>query len=468
MILDTTTGEVTYSVNGKTATSTFNSVNGMTKINSISLQSMNQGVYIGETWWDNIEVKEYVAPVKVTKYTEDFESATLDTLEADGAFFDNTKDNWEIVGETGRGKVLHAKAGTSFLTIKDSALANVDASDKVRIAFDFKQPTNGSTAQFRLNGQNNTIMWMHYEAVKDGNGTVIGNYDSYGKWNHVELILDAAKGEVSYTITNADGVLKTDGATKTFSFLKNTTSISQFFLGSWVQNGDGETYWDNIEIERYYPQPKVKSVEFYAEDVKLTGTTDVAVAANKIVIDFGAKMDEASIKDEITVTGCSFTGAVDGEKYVMTLNDALTAGSTYTLTISKDAKSEHEKTLGTEYTLSFAANAGESKFAFGGVEQNSAAVTSFANLTKGAKAKVSYTYTNTTGKKADAKLIFAYYNGSKLVKCEIVDASVAANEYGGTKSPEFTVDSASDATELNIMLWSDMENLKPLTGSIEL
>ena len=118
--------------------------------------------------------------------------------------------------------------------------------------------------------------------------------------------------------------------------------------------------------------------------------------------------------------------------------------------------------------MNFATNAGYIKVNGIKLTQNGSEVTSFAGLAQGQEAKVTVSYDKTSKEEKIIKLIYAYYNGTELVKSVVKTITISAQDRTGTKEDTVTVEDLTGITGVSVMLWEDFTSIKPLCQDIKL
>lgn len=192
-----------------------------------------------------------------------------------------------------------------------------------------------------------TYMASNWKSVNNGAKTGAGdaNIPAIGEWYHVEHEFDVRTNKYVTVITK-----KADGTQIIKADKYNDTVTSVYSFGLHCSSLKGTTaYFDNVELEYSYDEPKVSeaSVKLYADGVEQTNKTRVSQLTNSMTVDFGTAMDvDTLVSDNIYVTnkatGAKVTTALEGCTNGVAefkFAETLVKNATYVLNITDAVKS---------------------------------------------------------------------------------------------------------------------------------
>jgi len=414
-------------------------------------------------------------------YSEDFDGETKEGLKSQGYTLKDDESRIEIADNKVVAKTSVGGSGFNFNFL------SAEAKGLVRVKYDVNLYNNAfDVNKSKLITDGADIPLIFFGAY----GSISQDYDtgswtatlnkvegvSYGTyWYNVDLLLDFDNNTITVNMENLDeGTMAISDLVWNYD-LSSINTIKGLDTYGWTHGDVEDTGYDNILIEYASEDPTISSdrIKIYSgEDVQKHSS--VNPGSDKIVIDFAGVLKASTLKNAVTIKNVTddadvtYTAEVKGSKYIITLSEGLAASKQYKITVSGDVENIFGVKLGAEYTLNFATNAGYIKVNGIKLTQNGSEVTSFAGLAQGQEAKVTVSYDKTSNDEKKIKLIYAYYNGTELVKSVVKTITIGAGDNGGTKEDTVTVESLTGITGVSVMLWEDFTSIKPLCQDIKL
>jgi len=312
-------------------------------------------------------------------YSENFDGKTMADF-SDWTLPTNVVDPVISTVKTGYGdSLVLGKSGQCNIDLIPADVTGAVAKDKIKVSFDVKpngaQGKGDVAVKLKLEGvtDSSEVGLVHFAYWNQIHRKYSGSYQDYTNCNsysrtvmyHCEVILDFETGKETISIYKEDGSALVDNFEYTTIDLTDYAgkTINGLQLLSYNSYGDeySDTYFDNIKIEYVVERAEVTddSFKIYSGNSVNTDSTKVNADADKIVIDFGATMNEDSLKG-VTITNVTdnktlaYTGEVRGTTYVMTLTDLLGYGKNYKITVPATAATEKDGIeIGSEYVYNF-------------------------------------------------------------------------------------------------------------------
>lgn len=399
---------------------------------------------------------------------------------------DSQNDNitYEISGGTAHIKNVGAYRYGAFM-FKNA----MNTSGKYEIKFDFNAKDINSLGAVYLAdstyGGSNEFEAFQLLGLRNGN-FVAGNYiwngyqdltvpilpadltgDDKDKWFTYEMVGDRTTGEWTATIAEKGNSTRTGTKSGSGSSGFPTGEIDRMMFGTKC-----DIYVDNILVQEKLAKPELNSdrVTFLDKNGAQINCTnqDVSLLTNKISLDFGTRLKEETINNNITLVKSGDTGAVSFDyeisgTVVILKNLNLEPETAYTLTVGSGITGKGGQTLGKDYTLSFKTGANVSEMRLNSVMIGGAKVENFAGLTDGA-ATVVINSTNTTADPIEAVLIMAYYdNNNKLLLADAQAVNGTAQSAADVNAP-VTIAKPEGCTKVKVMLWNSLGKTEPLSA----
>ena len=320
---------------------------------------------------------------------------------------------------------------------------------------------------------------IYYGTWSGTAATETGSYNE-NEWYHIESIVDIKNAKADLKITSADGstVCEKNNFDLTIPSIPMNASDFVVTLDKLSTAGNAGKVWiDNAKIEYVSSAPTVtdESLTIFEEE-NIQDITSASPISDKLTVDFGAntRIDFASIINGVVLTDESgnkikFSGHLNGNVYIMTLNEELKPNTRYTLKLSADISDINGATLGSDTAISFNTNDGIFKATLVSIKKDESEITKLNQLQKDDKIQTSISVKNTTNEKKSVTLIYCYYSvdedGAALLKsCKISEKEVMA----GTNeviTDENTVCDLDQVTKISVLAWDGFANIKPLSVS---
>ncbi len=259
-----------------------------------------------------------------------------------------------------------------------------------------------------------------------------------------------------------------------------TEPVSEFWI--WNREGSDEVFLvDNVKFENLGAKPTFSEKSVYVKDMignKVADlTAPVTPGVSSIELDFGASMNEDSLKEGVTFAERTASGddvaveldaKLSGNKYILTPKDMLKENTKYVLKVSKTVKGTGGANLPKTYAVEFTTGSYEVGVESDGVYDGANkvdAITSFvANKSYTVKGKVM----NTTEDTADLVVCVSYFKGGKMVKTEVFVSKIQPKS-GDTIEQTFTVPAGvADCDSAQVVFWNGADKLNPYCKAITL
>lgn len=426
-----------------------------------------------------------------------------------GAAMRVAMDNISITGEKMNAPEFVKKSADSYITceISDGAahVKNVtdwrfgafpfksamNSSSKYVIKFDFKAQNvasqgaiylvdsnmggNSQPAEFELLGlfegafcagvYNFGSDWARYTVpILDADLTG----DDKDKWFTYEMVGDRATGEWTATITSKEDPTRT--GTASGNNFPTDKAIDRMMFGTLC-----DIYIDNILVQEKFAKPsmsdeRVKFLDKNGAQINCSNT-ELSLLTNKISLDFGTRLKEDTINNNITLVKSSDNSAVSFDyeisgTAVILKNLNLEPTTAYTLTVGSGITGKDGQKLDKTYTLNMTTGANVTTMRLANIKIGDSVVGNFAGLTDGA-ATVVINSTNTTADPIDAVLIMAYYdNNNRLLLADAQAVNGTAQSAADVNAP-VTIAKPEGCAKVKVMLWNSLGNTKPLSAILE-
>jgi len=435
------------------------------------------------------EIVEYV-----TVYEDDFQdSASIDDVFANG-WTAKTKDAAGFVTEDGN-NYIKITGYTDTIGGLNKDFAYDKTIGKYRFTFDAKVGpiAKGIYAFVDLNSWNEIGVLVNIGQKEIGhtnhnvdNGSEILGDATPGEWIRVETVVDMSKKQVVYTLKNPtnDKIINSYTYNGFNSMDKQLMDGARSFKMMSYKNDtsdDNSVCVDNIKIEYGYASPSIS-----ADGVKLAdysgavieGINEITPGVKTITLDFGDAVTKESADANITLTGIgennendtvTFTSAVDGSKYIITLSDVLLPKATYVLSVGKDVANARGLKLGKDFTYNFTTGVAEFYVQADGVYTGATKYTALAEIKTAEVSEVTVKANtkNLTGEGEPVSIVVVYFNGNMMVDTDVLTATAETGEGVITKPVTLPAD-MTNITTMKVMFWNDTVNLMPYCGAIEL
>ncbi len=424
-----------------------------------------------------------------------------------GAAMRVAMDNILITGEKINAPEFVKKSQDSYITceISDGAAHIKNVTDYRYGAFAFKSAMNSSgkyEIKFDFNAQNIASLGAVYLAdstyggsnefeafqllgLRNGN-FVAGNYiwdgyqdltvpilaadltgDDKNEWFTYEMVGDRTTGEWTATITSKTDASRTGTASGSGSSGFPTGEIDRMMFGTLC-----DIYIDNILVQEKFAKPsmsdeRVKFLDKNGAQINCTNQ-DVSLLTNKISLDFGTRLKEDTINNNITLVKSGDTGAVSFDyeisgTVVILKNLNLEPTTAYTLTVGSGITGMDGQKLDQTYTLNMTTGANVTTMRLANIKIGESVVGNFAGLTDGA-ATVVINSTNTTADPIEAVLIMAYYdNNNRLLLADAQAVNGTAQSAADVNAP-ITIAKPEGCAKVKVMLWNSLGKTEPLSA----
>ena len=292
--------------------------------------------------------------------------------------------------------------------------------------------------------------------------------DDKDKWFTYEMVGDRATGEWSATITERGNSTRT-GTASGGNFPRDK-AIDRMMFGTMC-----DIYIDNILVQEKFAKPsisdeRVKFLDKNGAQINCSNT-ELSLLTNKISLDFGTRLKEDTINNNITLvksgdnSAVSFDYEISGTAVILkNLNFEPTTA--YTLTVGSGITGKDGQKLDKTYTLNMTTGANVTTMRLANIKIGDSVVGNFAGLTDGA-ATVVINSTNTTADPIDAVLIMAYYdNNNRLLLADAQAVNGTAQSAADVNAP-VTIAKPEGCAKVKVMLWNSLGNTKPLSAILE-
>lgn len=292
--------------------------------------------------------------------------------------------------------------------------------------------------------------------------------DDKDKWFTYEMVGDRATGEWTATITSKSDQNRT--GTASGGNFPTDKAIDRMMFGTKC-----DIYIDNILVQESLTKPsmsdeRVKFLDKNGAQINCSNT-ELSLLTNKISLDFGTRLKEDTINNNITLVKSSDNSAVSFDyeisgTAVILKNLNLEPTTAYTLTVGSGITGKDGQKLDKTYTLNMTTGANVTTMRLANIKIGDSVVGNFAGLTDGA-ATVVINSTNTTADPIDAVLIMAYYdNNNRLLLADAQAVNGTAQSAADVNAP-VTIAKPEGCAKVKVMLWNSLGNTKPLSETLE-
>lgn len=287
-------------------------------------------------------------------------------------------------------------------------------------------------------------------------------------WFTYEMVADRSTGEWTATITSKSDQNRT--GTASGGNFPTDKAIDRMMFGTKC-----DIYIDNILVQESLTKPsmsdeRVKFLDKNGAQINCTNQ-DVSLLTNKIFLDFGTRLKEDTINNNITLvksgdnSAVSFDYEVSGTAVILK-NLNLEPRTAYTLTVGSGITGKDGQKLDKTYTLNMTTGANVTTMRLANIKIGESVVENFAGLTDGA-ATVVINSTNTTADPIEAVLIMAYYdNNNRLLLADAQAVNGTAQSAADVNAP-VTIAKPEGCAKVKVMLWNSLGNTKPLSAILE-
>lgn len=284
-------------------------------------------------------------------------------------------------------------------------------------------------------------------------------------WFTYEMVADRSTGEWTATITSKSDQNRT--GTASGGNFPTDKAIDRMMFGTKC-----DIYVDNILVQESLTKPsmsdeRVKFLDKNGAQINCTNQ-DVSLLTNKIFLDFGTRLKEDTINNNITLVKSGDTGAVSFDyeisgTAVILKNLNLEPTTAYTLTVGSGITGMDGQKLDKTYTLNMTTGANVTTMRLANIKIGESVVGNFAGLTDGA-ATVVINSTNTTADPIEAVLIMAYYdNNNRLLLADAQAVNGAAQSAADVNAP-VTIAKPEGCAKVKVMLWNSLGKTEPLSA----
>lgn len=330
--------------------------------------------------------------------------------------------------------------------------------------------TTGTTA-VRPHGGNNTV-WLQYHGDHGAENVTLTSFEK-DKWYHYTITVHPKKGLYDvkmYEGNNTEPMAEKSDLPMQCTAAQNVPQKTFKAVRFRLWNNNNQAYIDNFKMTYDVERPKLDEsgvTMIDSTDAVVTNYGEVDSALKTITLDYGTELASAGTvtladSEDDTV---DFTGKIEGETYVMTLDEILKDKTEYTLMASGAVGTNgNAQDMAMELTFT-TGQVGSDIVRLGKLTNDSGDITSLSQLS--GTFTVNTTAVNRTDSSKDLTWIVAYYNGDRLVDAQIQTAELSANSALRTQ-PQFTAPSMTDVTKVKVFLWNTLENMAPYCEALEL
>lgn len=283
-------------------------------------------------------------------------------------------------------------------------------------------------------------------------------------WFTYKMIADRATGEWTATVTSKSDPNRT--GTASGGNFPTDKAIDRMMFGTKC-----DIYVDNILVQESLTKPsmsdeRVKFLDKNGAQINCTNQ-DVSLLTNKISLDFGTRLKEDTINNNITLVkvdsgAVSFDYETSGTAVILK-NLNLEPTTAYTLTVSSGITGKDGQKLDKTYTLNMTTGANVTTMRLANIKIGESVVENFAGLTDGV-ATVVINSTNTTADPIEAVLIMAYYdNNNRLLLADAQAVNGTAQSAADVNAP-VTIAKPEGCTKVKVMLWNSLGKTEPLSA----
>lgn len=356
-----------------------------------------------------------------------------------------------------------------------------DEAGQCNILFNnYKQKTTATTKDWTegLNILTVSGTKSGYGNLDGADGKITADGFKYNTDYHYSMELDLQTKVATFVITDGTHTYKAENVSVAGEDSWGTPwwkpkSVVPFDNLTFMNLGVDTFEMDNLTYTRIVDKPTVSTdnVKVLENAKEQSEWKKISPMSNKITVDLKTQLNESSLTENVYLVNKSTgkkiasTGALSDTVYTLTLTEKLAPSTEYTLYIKSGVKNIASAKLGSDYSYDFKTTAGEVKAVIGEITKDGEPVTALSGLTKNEAVKLNISYENSTGEDQTFYAIIAYYNGSALVKADLVKIDKASTVTSEEISIDYTVPDYGTATTAKIMCWDNFKNLKPLGES---
>lgn len=284
-------------------------------------------------------------------------------------------------------------------------------------------------------------------------------------WFTYKMIADRATGEWTATITSKEDPTRT--GTASGNNFPTDKAIDRMMFGTKC-----DIYVDNILVQESLTKPsmsdeRVKFLDKNGAQINCTNQ-DVSLLTNKISLDFGTRLKEDTINNNITLVKSGDTGAVSFDyeisgTVVILKNLNLEPTTAYTLTVGSGITGMDGQKLDKTYTLNMTTGANVTTMRLANIKIGESVVENFAGLTDGV-ATVVINSTNTTADPIEAVLIMAYYDNNNRLLLADAQAVNGTAQSAADVNASVTIAKPEGCAKVKVMLWNSLGKTEPLSA----
>lgn len=287
-------------------------------------------------------------------------------------------------------------------------------------------------------------------------------------WFTYEMVADRSTGEWTATITSKSDQNRT--GTASGGNFPTDKAIDRMMFGTKC-----DIYVDNILVQESLTKPlmsdeRVKFLDKNGAQINCTNQ-DVSLLTNKIFLDFGTRLKEDTINNNITLvksgdnSAVSFDSEISGTAVILK-NLNLEPTTAYTLTVGSGITGKDGQKLDKTYTLNMTTGANVTTMRLANIKIGESVVGNFAGLTDGA-ATVVINSTNTTADPIEAVLIMAYYDNNNRLLLADAQAVSGAAQSAADVNAAVTIAKPEGCAKVKVMLWNSLGKTEPLSAILE-
>ncbi len=284
-------------------------------------------------------------------------------------------------------------------------------------------------------------------------------------WFTYEMVADRSTGEWTATITSKEDPTRT--GTASGNNFPTDKAIDRMMFGTKC-----DIYVDNILVQESLTKPsmsdeRVKFLDKNGAQINCTNQ-DVSLLTNKISLDFGTRLKEDTINNNITLVKSGDTGAVSFDyeisgTAVILKNLNLEPTTAYTLTVGSGITGMDGQKLDKTYTLNMTTGANVTTMRLANIKIGESVVENFAGLTDGV-ATVVINSTNTTADPIEAVLIMAYYDNNNRLLLADAQAVNGTAQSAADVNASVTIAKPEGCAKVKVMLWNSLGKTEPLSA----
>ncbi len=327
---------------------------------------------------------------------------------------------------------------------------------------------DGTTAIRTIGGTGKVTLQYH-----SGNGPALEAGFTKGEWYHYTLVVHPKKSVYDIIMTDDTGKLVNEKYDIPMNYgASQSTPQTTFKTVRFRLWNSGDAYIDNFKMTYDIERPKLLKKNISMVDSNGNAISDIIndvdPALQSITLDFGTELSNVT---EVTLTSADgveakYAGTQDDTKFIMDLNEILKDETKYTLYVAPDVTASNGNKMGEAFTLEFTTAKAVANIALLNVTDTEGEIKAFSDLTAGEVITVNTTAVNKTADDKSLAWIVAYYNGDRMVDCDMQTAEVLTNTALETQ-PTFTVKSLEGVTNVKVFLWDTLNTMIPYCNEIK-